>query len=121
MMALVCHLQAQKKIYIPEDLRKMDLQADTSQWSMKRSVETDDLLFMWERGFGNDTANPPLLDGEPMAFSMENLRHKVQSFYTFFRDTLEFSRPGSKCDNYKMMVMVTYSSGWPPTASRTRR
>ena len=109
MMALVCHLQAQKKIYIPEDLRKMDLQADTSQWSMKRSVETDDLLFMWERGFGNDTANPPLLDGEPMAFSMENLRHKVQSFYTFFRDTLEFSRPGSKCDNYKMMVMVTYS------------
>ena len=31
-------LQAQnKKIYIPEDLRKMDLQADTSQWSLKRS------------------------------------------------------------------------------------
>lgn len=109
MMALVCQLHAQKKIYIPEDLRKMDLQADTSQWSLKRSVETDDLIFMWERGFGNDTANPPLLDGKPMAFSMENLCHKVQSFYTFFRDTLEFSRPGSKCDDYKMMVMVTYS------------
>ena len=31
MMALVCQLHAQKKIYIPEDLRKMDLQADTSQ------------------------------------------------------------------------------------------
>ena len=109
MMALVCQLHAQKKIYIPEDLRKMDLQADTSQWSMKRSVETDDLIFMWERGFGNDTSNPPLLDGKPMHFNLENLRDRVQSFYTFFRDTLAFSKPGSKCDQYKMMVMVNYS------------
>ena len=38
--------QAQKKIYIPEDLRGMDLQADTSKWSFKRSIETDDLIFM---------------------------------------------------------------------------
>ena len=38
-------LQAQnKKIYIPEDLRKMNLQADTSQWSLKHSIETDDLI-----------------------------------------------------------------------------
>ncbi len=109
MMALVCQLHAQKKIYIPEDLRKMDLQADTSQWSMKRSVETDDLIFMWERGFGNDTSNPPMLEGKPMHFNLENLRDRVQSFYTFFRDTLAFSKPGSKCDQYKMMVMVNYS------------
>ena len=115
-------LQAQnKKIYIPEDLRKMDLQADTSQWSFKRSIETDDLIIMWERGFGNDTSNPPQLDGKPMAFNLENLRDRVQSFYTFFRDTLAFipsadasptrglSKPGSKCDQYKMMVMVMYS------------
>ena len=61
-------LQAQnKKIYIPEDLRKMDLQADTSQWSLKRSIETDDLILMWERGFGHDTSNPPMLEGKPMA------------------------------------------------------
>ena len=75
-------LQAQnKKIYIPEDLRKMNLQADTSQWS----------------------------EGKPMGFNLANLRDRVQSFYTFFRDTLQFSLPGSKCDQYKMMVMVMYS------------
>ena len=40
-------LQAQnKKIYIPEDLRKMNLQADTSQWSLKHSIETDDLILL---------------------------------------------------------------------------
>ena len=100
---------AQKKIYIPEDLRGMDLQADTSQWSFKRSAQTDDLIFMWERGFGQDVSNPPMLEGKPMAFNLNNLIDCVQSFYTFFRDTLAFSKPGSKCDHYKMMVMVMYS------------
>ena len=102
-------IQAQKKIYIPEDLRGMDLQADTSQWSFKRSAQTDDLIFMWERGFGQDVSNPPMLDGKPMSFNLNNLIDCVQSFYTFFRDTLAFSEPGSKADQYKMMVMVMYS------------
>ena len=102
-------LQAQKKIYIPEDLRGMDLQADTSKWSFNRSAETDDLIFMWERGFGQDVSNPPMLDGKPMSYNLNNLIDCVQSFYTFFRDTLAFSKPGSKADEYKMMVMVMYS------------
>lgn len=102
-------LHAQKKIYIPEDLRKMDLQADTSQWSFKRSIETDDLILMWERGFGSDTSNPPMLEGKPMSFNLTNLCDRVQEFYHFFRDTLAFTRPGSKADKYKMMVMVNYS------------
>ena len=108
----ICGLVAtaqQKKVYIPEDLKAMNLEADTSQWSFKRSIATDDLILMWERGFGNDVSNPPQLEGQPMSFDLENLRDKVQSFYTFFRDTLAFSKPGSKCDNYKMMVMVMYS------------
>ena len=72
-------IQAQKKIYIPEDLRGMDLQADTSQWSFKRSAQTDDLIFMWERGFGQDVSNPPMLEGKPMAFNLNNLIDCVQS------------------------------------------
>ena len=110
-MAVACcmALQAQKKIYIPEDLRGMDLKADTSKWSFKRSAETDDLIFMWERGFGQDVSNPPMLEGKPMSFNLNNLIDCVQSFYHFFRDTLEFTKPGSKADEYKMMVMVMYS------------
>ena len=131
-LAYLSPLHAQKKIYIPEDLRKMDLQADTSQWSFKRSIETDDLIFMWERGFGDDTSNPPMLDGKPMGFNLNNLRDRVQEFYHFFRDTLGFvqtpsdspylggekgegtysggeARGVSKADKYKMMVMVMYS------------
>ena len=114
LIAMLCmSATAQKKIYIPEDLRAMDLHADTSKWSFARSIETDDLIFMWERGFDKQPhdgiVSGPDLDGKPMRFNLENLRDRVQQFYHFFRDTLEFAKPGSKCDRYKMMVMVMYS------------
>ena len=100
---------AQKKVYIPEDLRGMDLTCDTSRWSFQRSIETPDLIFMWEKGFGQDLNHPPLLEGKPMAFRLDNLRYRVQHFYHFFRDTLGWGSPLSKANLYKMMVMVNYS------------
>ena len=102
---------AQKKLYIPKDLLGMNLKADTSKWSLNRSIETDDLIFMWERGFGNDVSNPPQLKGHDMSFNLLNLRDRIQTFYHFFRDTLGFVTPNyqSKADQYKMMVMVNYS------------
>ena len=84
---------AQKRIYIPEDLRTMDLDSDTSQWCWKRSAETRDVIFMWERGFGSDLQAPPALEGRPMAFNLPVLMERVQSFYTFFRDTLGWMTP----------------------------
>ena len=89
----------------------MNLKADTSKWSLNRSIETDDLIFMWERGFGNDVSNPPQLKGHDMSFNLLNLRDRIQTFYHFFRDTLGFVTPNyqSKADQYKMMVMVNYS------------
>ena len=111
-ISLVSNLvYAQKKLYIPKDLQGMNLKADTSKWSLNRSIETDDLIFMWERGFGNDVSNPPQLKGHDMSFNLQNLRDRIQTFYHFFRDTLGFVTPHyqSKADHYKMMVMVNYS------------
>ena len=111
-ISLVSNLvYAQKKLYIPKDLQDMNLKADTSKWSLNRSIETDDLIFMWERGFGNDVSNPPQLKGHDMSFNLLNLRDRIQTFYHFFRDTLGFVTPNyqSKADHYKMMVMVNYS------------
>ena len=102
-------VHAQKKVYVPEDLRGMDLASDTSQWSFQRSIETPDLIFMWEKGFGQDLNHPPLLDGKPMAFRLDNLRYRAQHFYHFFRDTLGWVKGPSKADRYKMMVMIKYS------------
>ena len=102
-------LPSGKAIFIPEDLKGMDLQDPNSQWSYHRMDYTDDLVFFWEKGFGSSLANPPQLEGQPMRVDLDNLKNRVQSFYTFFRDTLGFSKSGSKADQYRMMVMVMYS------------
>lgn len=98
-----------KSIYIPKDLRTMDLQNPESKWSYHRMACTDNFVIFWEKGFGNDLANPPQLEGHSMKVDLPNLTEKLERFYRFFRDTLEFSRPGSKCDKYRMMVMLNYS------------
>lgn len=109
LLAATSSILAQKRIYIPEDLRQMNLESDTSQWSFQRSAETRDLVFFWERGFGHDLQDPPPLDGHSMSLNLSVTMDRVQHFYTFFRDTLGFTQPGSKADKYKMMVMLMYS------------
>ena len=64
---------------------------------------------MWEKGFGQNLNYPPLLDGKPMAFRLDNIRYRAQQFYRFFRDTLGWVKGPSKADRYKMMVMIKYS------------
>ncbi len=109
LLAFSFSLNAQKKVFIPEDLKSMDLNDPESKWCFKRSVETENLIFFWEKGFGDDLNNPPMLEGKPMRFNLDNLKYRVESFYRFFRDSLKFSLPGSKADRYKMMVMINYS------------
>lgn len=99
----------QKQVFIPDSLRPYNLNDDMSRWSWRHSTQTKNLVFFWEKGFGDDTSNPPQLDGHPMHFDIGNLQTRVERFYHFFRDTLKFSLPGSKCDQYKMMVMIDYS------------
>lgn len=102
-------MPAGKAIYIPKDLQDMDLQNPESKWSYHRMACTENFVIFWEKGFGNDLSNPPQLEGHNMQVDLPNLMDKLESFYRFFRDTLEFSRPGSKCDKYRMMVMLNYS------------
>ncbi len=102
-------IKPRKQLYIPEDLRSMNLDSDTSLWSMKRCRQTDDLIVMWQRDFGADPMKAPLLQGRPMAFDVAQLTNRVQQFYDYYRDTLQFLAPGSKAERYKMMVMVNYS------------
>ena len=68
----------------------MDLNNPDSKWSYARSVETENLIFFWEKGFGNDLDNPPMLEGKPMRFNLDNLKNRVEEFYGFFRDSLPF-------------------------------
>lgn len=98
-----------KKIYIPDDLKGMNLQNPESQWSYHRMAYTDNFVIFWEKGFGNDLAAAPDLNGNRMTVDLENLKQKLESFYTYFYNDLAFVKGKSRCDEYRMMVMINYS------------
>ena len=109
LIGLTVSIVAQKQIFLPDSLRCYDLNDDNSRWSWQRSAQTDNVILFWEKGFGHDLSNPPMLDGKPMHVDLDNLMLRVETFYTYFRDSLRFTLPGSKADKYKMMVMLNYS------------
>ncbi len=100
---------AQKRVYIPKDLRGIDLNDSTSKWSWHNSVQTDDVVFFWQGPFGHDPAKAPKLKGKPMTFDLDNVVRRVQQFYDFYRDSLQFLSTPSNADSLKMMVMINYS------------
>lgn len=98
-----------KEIYIPKELRHNDFNNPESDWSYSRMALTENVVLFWEKGFGDDLSKAPNLEGKPMTVNKENLLERVEQFYKYFRDTLQFIRPGSKADKYRMMVMLKYS------------
>ena len=100
---------SRKQIYIPKDLQGMNLESDTSEWSYKRMELTKNFAIFWQKGFGHDLVNPPQLNGNDMHVDLPNLERKLERFYTFYKDTLKFIKPGSNADKYRMMVMLNYS------------
>ena len=109
LISLATTALAQKQVFLPDSLRCYDLNDDNSRWSWQRTAETDNVILFWEKGFGHDLSNPPMLDGKSMHVDLDNLMQRVETFYTYFRDSLRFTLPGSKADRYKMMVMLNYS------------
>lgn len=99
----------QKLIFMPDSLKPYDFNDDNARWCWRHSSQTQNVIFLWEKPFGDDTRQAPTLDGQPMSFDLGNLQTRVEHFYRFFQDTLKFSLPGSICDKYKMMVMINYS------------
>ena len=100
----ICSNVKGKEIYIPKDLQGMDLQNPDSKWSYHRMCCTDNVAVFWEKGFGNDLANSPQLEGHDMHVDLNNLTDKLEYFYTFFRDSLQFTKPGSKSDRYRIII-----------------
>ena len=88
-LAATVGLSAQKHVYIPRDLRGIDLNDSTSKWNWRNSAQTEDLVFFWERPFGANPAKAPALEGKPMTFDLDNVVKRVQHFYEYFRDSLE--------------------------------
>lgn len=111
-----CPLRAQnfqlpqgKEIYIPKELRGNDFACDTSRWCYRHMACSENVALFWEKGFGDDVASAPDLDGHNMKVDIPNLLSRIETFYAFYRDSLKFVLPGSKSEKYRMLVMLNYS------------
>ena len=99
----------EKQLYLPEEFAGQDWQSDENAWSFGRMKCTDNMAIFWEKGFGESLAQPPALEGQAMQVDLPNLEQKLETFYHYFKDTLQFVKSGSLSETYRMMVMVNYS------------
>ena len=99
----------EKEIYIPRDLRKMNLNDTASLWSYSRMALTDNFAIFWQKGFGPDLSCPPDLEGKPMKVDLDNLKKRLEDYYAYFRDSLHWVRKGTLADKFRMMIMINYS------------
>lgn len=98
-----------KQVYIPKELRNNNWEDSLSLWSCYRMKLLPDFAIFWQKGFGNDLKNPPQLKGNDMHVDLNNLSDKLEKFYAYYKDSLQFIRPGSNADKYRMFVMLQYS------------
>ena len=68
---------AQKQVFLPDSLCCYDLNDSNIRWCWQRSVQTDNIIVFWEKVFGDDLSNPPMLDGKSMSFDLDNLLQRV--------------------------------------------
>jgi len=85
----------------------MNLESDTSQWSFLRMDTTEHFAIFWEKGFGDDLAHAPQLEGHNMSVNLPRLKQQLEYFYRSFADTLGFLDTSKRHD--RMMVMIWYS------------
>lgn len=97
-----------KKIYIPKELQEYDFNSKESPFSYHRMAYTDDIVIFWDKGFGDDPAKAPKLNGRDMTVDINHLLECTQHFYEFYRDTLKFLKENTLANEYRMMVMVKY-------------
>lgn len=98
-----------KELYRPLEFSGQDWRVDTFAYCYDRMACTENLAIFWEKGFGDDLSDPPQLEGNDMHVDLENLKTKLEYFYTYYRDKLNFVNEGSLSEKYRMMVMIQYS------------
>jgi hypothetical protein len=77
----------------------------TSRFNTKHMMETENFVFLWEKGYGNDPSKAPA----GYKVNVTNLLKNLERMYAFYRDSLKFVDKGSsQTDKYKMVVYLFY-------------
>jgi hypothetical protein len=102
---------AQKQIHSPSFLAREGTRLTdcNTQWCYDRSVQTDNWIILWEKGFGAD----PATASGAYKINMEALKATAEKSYAMFVDSLRMTIKGSSVtDKYKQMIFLLYTTDW---------
>ena len=103
----------EKEVYIPSSFS--DPGNPSSRWSYDRSMETENWIVFWEAGYGTD----PSSDADPnLRVNVPDVLSIAEKSFILYRDSLKFILKGSsKTDQYKMIILLFYTSDWIASGS----
>jgi hypothetical protein len=94
------------KIYIPEELKKINFYKSTSAWYYGRSRQSEHFIVFWAPGYKDKDPNAAEVP-EAYRVDIDDLLEKAEQFYAMNIEELKFAETGvnkSKLDQYKMMI-----------------
>jgi len=114
---------AQKSLYVPNEWKNprayfgkdslIWAESDPDNkytWSKTRSVESDNVIVLWDKGYGNT-----LPSKAPSAYRVDeqDLLRKCEAFFDLEINTLGFVNPTtSNLAKYKVMVLLNHTTEW---------
>ncbi|HNY32553.1 MAG TPA: DUF6055 domain-containing protein [Fibrobacteria bacterium] len=111
LLVLAGGAMAQKTIYEPSFLARegIDLKDCNTPYCYDRSVQTDNWIILWQKGFGTD----PSTASGTYKVNMANLKAVAEKSYAYYRDSLKMVLKGqSLTDTHKMMIFLLYQTEW---------
>lgn len=70
-----------KELYRPEEFSGQNWWSDTCDYSYNRMDYTDNLVIYWQKGFGENLANPPELEGKSILTTLKrSWKHSISIF-----------------------------------------
>lgn len=107
------------KIYIPLDMRSMDLNKSSSTWYFGRSRQSEHFIVFWGKGYDEYGFVTPSNHPDPVYHvDIDDLLAKAEEFWDMNVDRLKFIIPGnSKTDQHKMMIFLLYQTEWLATGA----
>ena len=119
-LALTVNAVAQKSVYIPDEWRHpwnpdtllyaADDPDNKYTWSKSRSVESDNVIVLWDKGYGSKKPSQ-----SPSAYRVDeqDLLQKCEAFYDLEINKLGFVDPATtNLRKYKVMVLLNHTTDW---------
>ncbi len=107
------------KIYIPQEMRGMDLFNSASTWYFGRSRQSEHFIVFWGKQYDEyGFVTPSTYPNQAYRVDIDDLLARAEQFWSMNVNTLKFVTPGSsKTDQYKMMIFLLYQTDWLATGA----